>query len=295
MRFATTTLAFLGLLALAGCATPLAATASCDRLCLSRLMDRTIADLQTGQVGAFQAIKLTENGAAIRPAASELRLLKSQTYRQFFADPTSGAAGFFGSGLEADRPVIFAVRIRARGGVLTEVETVVAHAGEASAFSPQAMIAPKPAWDAVLPPERRTPRAAMIAAAEAYFDGIEAADGSKTPVTPGCGRYENGAQLAGEGKLFRYCNSLEALDYIKAVRDRRYPLVDEERGLVWGIAAFNIPGGPYVRTVGGESEQAVRPPRSLLVAELFKIDSGRIDDIVVVMRNLPLGGPTGWP
>ncbi len=49
------------------------------------------------------------------------------------------------------------------------------------------------------------------------------------------------------------------------------------------------------RTVRGVSEQAVRSPRSLLVAELFKIDGSRIADIVEVMRNLPLGDPIGWP
>lgn len=34
--------------------------------------------------------------------------------------------------------------------------------------------------------------------------------------------------------------ALDALNYLQPVRNRRYPLVDEERGLVWAIALLDM-------------------------------------------------------
>ena len=71
-------------------------------------------------------------------------------------------------------------------------------------------------------------------------------------------------------------------------------LVDEERGLVWALVVFDIPGGTYPAQVDGKTQQVKREPRSILIAELFKLEAGQIQDIEVVMRNAPLGATAGW-
>ncbi|WP_340643735.1 hypothetical protein [Phenylobacterium sp.] len=140
---------------------------------------------------------------------------------------------------------------------------------------------------------KATARAAMIAAAEAYFDGIEAESGDKVPAAGGCNRYENGVQTTNRpGGPQAGCKGLGGFAYIEQVRDRRYVLADEDRGLVWGLAVFDIPGGTYPALVGTGTIQ--REPRSILIAELFKLDGGQIQDIEMVMRNVPLGASDGW-
>jgi hypothetical protein len=87
---------------------------------------------------------------------------------------------------------------------------------------------------------------------------------------------------------------MEPFAYITEVRDRRYPVIDEERGVIVGFGAFNIPGGDYKRIVNGQETTRHYDPRSLFLFEAFKIVDGKIHQIEATMRNVPLGAPTGW-
>ncbi len=85
--------------------------------------------------------------------------------------------------------------------------------------------------------------------------------------------------------------------YIPRVRDRRYPIVDEERGLVFSIIMFDMPGEATSAVVNGrtmELSESQRTKRSLLLMEVFKVVGGRIRDIEAFMFNTPLGAPSGW-
>ena len=91
---------------------------------------------------------------------------------------------------------------------------------------------------------------------------------------------------------------MEALIHIGAVRDRRFPLVDEERGLVWGFASFDVPGGKTSSMVDGKPYELpafMREPRSFILGELFKVVGGELKTIEVVMVDRPLNAPLGWP
>jgi hypothetical protein len=83
------------------------------------------------------------------------------------------------------------------------------------------------------------------------------------------------------------------------VRSRRYPLVDEERCLAWGINLFENPGNVSalnLRGIGLTPLPAGRlQPSALLVAELFKVIDGKIHRIETVLGpRLPYGTPSGW-
>jgi hypothetical protein len=116
----------------------------------------------------------------------------------------------------------------------------------------------------------------MIAAVDAYFQGIESGDGSRVPFAPGASRNENGT-ISATGDTI---SNLSIFSYIERI-DRRYALVDEERGAVLPWVLFQIPMG-----VGGS--------RTLHLAELFKVSSGRIERIQTIMVNQALGTPSGW-
>ena len=176
---------------------PAQAAGPYDRARLIGEMDRfVVAMMAPGEAPPDVAptAKVTENGVAIRLADSQLLRLKTLTYRQTFADPADGQVGFSGAGDEGGRLAVFSVRLRMTGANVVEVEIVEAHAGEASIFAADKMTASLPEYAAPVAAADRTPRAVMIAAANAYFDGIEKADGADVPAAPTCNRVENGAQ-----------------------------------------------------------------------------------------------------
>ncbi|WP_293903752.1 hypothetical protein [Phenylobacterium sp.] len=273
-----------------------AAARDCDRACVAGVTDAVLAALRSGDPGKVlpRGVRITENGRDIRLADSQLHAIGKILYRHDFAEPAAGAAGVNGAAEAAGGPEVFSLRLKLKGDRVDEVETVVTRRTEASIFAPQTM-AGKPEWDQELPPPRRTPRETMIAAANAYFDGIQAADGAAVAAAPGCNRYENGARTTNRpGGPQDGCKGLSGFGYIQRVRDRRFPLADEARGLVWALVVFDIPGGPYEVKVDGQVRKLVREPRSILIGELFKIDAGQIQDIEVVMRNAPLAAGAGW-
>jgi len=74
-------------------------------------------------------------------------------------------------------------------------------------------------------------------------------------------------------------------------------MADEEKGLVFGIDTFDMSGGKnfkYFPTPFDELPTRFYKPRSLLLAEMFKIVDGKILSIEAVMVNVPFGATSGW-
>lgn len=264
---------------------------------MNRYIDAMVIYRDPAGLPIDQATRSTENGVATRIGDGLWKSIGAVGYRMIFADAATGQVGLYATAYEDAGRAIFYVRLKVRDGRIVESEIVFARKGEASLFEPESMDRPDPIYEQLVPPEQRTSRKAMIAAAEAYYDGIEQADGSKVPAAPGCYRVENGVdthkvpalQMAG------HCNAgLHLFGWINPVRDRRYPMVDEERGLVWALVVMEIKGGPYTSMVNGEAVARHSEPRAILVAELFKIVAGQTRRMEVVMRNMPFGAPSGW-
>lgn len=250
-----------------------AAARECDAACVTETADAAFAALLSGAPGKAipRGARITENGRDIRPADSQLFAVRRITYRHAFAQPAAGAAGIVGAAEAAGGPAIFAVRLKLKGDRVTEIETIVTRRTEAALFAPQAMVA-QSGWDAVLAAEQRTAPEAMLAAVDAWLDGLEAGDVARAPIAAACSRQENGVELA--------CRT--PASPIDSVRDRRIPLIDEARGLVWALAVLDVPG------------DGRRKPRGRLAAQLFKLDAGRIVGIEAVLRDAPRGASAGW-
>ena len=273
-------------LAATGCATT--TQQACDRSC------RLGAAQTVAQTGAFPAgARVTENGTVVS-GATWLQGATSISIHAEYAAANDDEAIIAGTGTGADgKPAVFGLRIE--HGPAPEAELIVAREGEASLAPPSIPLKRDTRFDAIVPKAQRTPAAQMIAAAEAYFDGIESDVGSAIPIVASCERVENGVQTTHSARFTNLaCNSMEPFAYITEVRDRRYPVVDEERGVVVGFGAFNIPGGDYKRIVNGQETTRRYEPRSLFLFEAFKIIDGKIVQIEATMRNVPLGAPTGW-
>jgi len=112
---------------------------------------------------------------------------------------------------------------------------------------------------------------------------------------PGCDRYENGVKMthrqgpgAGGVSMSGDCAATIAnAKQIAAVVDRRYPVVDEEAGVVMGTAIFNRPAG-------AKRADGTLWPR-LLLTEFFPVEKGQLTAIYAAMFYLPADAKdAGW-
>jgi len=69
--------------------------------------------------------------------------------------------------------------------------------------------------------------------------------------------------------------------------DRRYPVVDEERGVVLFIVRLGLKGGAKSQSIATSNDR--------LVAEFFAIENGYIQEIQAILFNLRDAKATGWP
>ena len=285
-------------LALLGCADSAADQAAspdsaCDRACLTDVAHATVS----GARGLAPAARFTENGQVVARADSWLARASQVDIHDEYADASHGAVIMVGTGQDSDgRASVFGLRLQVAAGSPTEVELIIAHEGEVSVFPPATPLPRQAVFSELVPEAERTSGARMVELANAYFDGIEVDSGAAVPVTQDCNRLENGVQTTGSERFGNLkCNSLEVFDYIPEVRERRFPLRDEARGIVAGLVAFYIPGGDYPRVVDGMQTTRHYDPRSLFLMEAFKIVDGKIRMIEATMRNMPLGSSMGWP
>ena len=285
-----------------------------DRAQLTLMLDRTLEALQArdpARLPVSPDVRYTENGQSLRLGKG---LWATATpggigARAVFAEPETDQVGFFGTARENGNPAVVAMRLKAKSGALAEMETVICRHHE-RIFDPAAMAKPRKAFEETIPPTERCTREQLIAGGNAYFDGIERSDGAIIPVTEDCARIENGTQTTrntavGGRPGFPLWGMPVAAQigtgyyaYIEAIRDRRVPLVDAERGLVLMVVCFDHPGNVKSVTVKGqgaiELPAFTQKPSTALIAEIFLVRDGKIAGIEAVLDFFPYGMRTGW-
>ena len=85
---------------------------------------------------------------------------------------------------------------------------------------------------------------------------------------------------------------------IEAIREVRPLVVDAERGLVLTHALFDVPHDRKTIPIKSVGDVAVTRlstgPYSILAAQLFKVEDGRIRRIEEQLRTVPYRMPSGW-
>jgi len=271
-------LPLIGLLAVAS-----AHGATCDRSCLKTTLDQYLnAVVQHNPLGAPLSVgfRQTENAMVRRPGTGLWVSAKSlgKLQRRYF-DAESGQAGYFGTLEEETVTAIVTVRLKVEDRKITEAEWLISRKGDAgigaqagaqanAAFNdPDYLIAHAPAERPVAKSERVS-RNDLIAITNSYFDGLTAHDGSLIIAHPGCVRLENGVlttQRPIPSGGTTDCTGAGAMANIFAVTARRYPIVDEEAGVVLALGVFERKPGV--------------PMRRNFFSEWFYIESGKIRSI----------------
>ena len=296
---------------------------ACDRACLASIMDRWLNALPKHSAAGLPlapGIRFTEQSAVI-PVGDGLFISATQAPTAFkivAADPVSGQVGALVMMKQWDKPALVAVRLKVMDGKIAEAQHIVATSffpgGEAN------LVAPRAAFLSDVPPAERTPRAQMLAAADAYYQALEQDDGNLAPFADDCARRENGGQTvlnkrpmppppgvppktgAAMAKLgMMTCRAqinARLFQYITMIRPRMLVVIDEQKGLVMGFPRFVHRGDVRTMKIVGVKGVDRIPmqfgPIDLQAAEIFKIRSGKIHEVEANGFTDAYLTPTGW-
>lgn len=281
------TAALVALCALTQC-TP----ATCDRRCLTGMVDLYMDALQKHDPSVLPVsdkVKFTENGVPLKLGQGFWNTAGASTYRLYAIDPESGGAALEAVVGDASEPAHFLLRLKVSRKRITEVETAVVHKAQAGFYSPEKLRETPELFTQNVPDSERNTREQLLAAADAYFTAIDTEgtpEYKRAPFAPGMNRFENGTQttnISVNGGPVRSADEQldQALFKGLHVTDRRYPVVDVERGIVLGLVLFHL--------------AAPRPAGdTIFIAEMFKISGGKLREIQAIIADRPAQVGSGW-
>ncbi len=222
------------------------------------------------------------------------------------ADPSTGQVSWFGHIVEGPDTAVMCLRLRVSEHRVAEAEAIICRPHELGPFPVIDLDRrPRESLLADVPESQRVGRERMIALANGYFDTLQLNDGKLfTHFTDNCDRIENGLQTTnveiegypiaamGTADQFR----LGQYKYDDRLRDRRFPLVDEQKGLVLAGGFIDHSGRmtEVTWTDGSRHDSIFHFPHSFALLELFKVVDGKIADVEAVFITVPYNMPSPW-
>jgi hypothetical protein len=276
----------------------------CDRSCLIGFVRgymEALARKDPSRAQLAKDVRFTENNVELTAGREGLwrTVTAVAPTGMEAADPSTGEAAWIGAVEENGQPAYYGMRLRVQDRKVTEVETVVVRrTGLPLPFADIKKLTHDPAFGEVLAPEERRPRERLRAVADSYFNTVELNDGVVfAPFHPDCARTENGivttaAGAGSSGDIAQGCENQFKLGIYrinKRIRERRYPLIDEERGVVVATGFFDHANtfDTYRTTDGKEHKTLLKWPNSISLVEAFKIRDGRIYRIEAIFTYVP--------
>jgi hypothetical protein len=287
-----------------------AAPVTVTRADLYKVLDSYLAALKVrdpSRVKWAPRVRNTENNVALRVGDGLWGTITALgSYDLRFADPLTGQVGYFGTVTETEETAGFTVRLKVENGLVAEAETLVVRQLDSGIKFEGQKFEHKPVMNEMLAPAQRLPRDRMISFADGYFDTLQLNDGHLfTRFHKNCNRVENGVQTThnpnfavvpvsrlGCEEQFKAGN----YRYDTRLRARRFPLVDEERGLVLASGFIDHDGtlNEYKLADGTTVKAPLHRPHSFYLFELFKLKDDSIEQIEANFITVPYNMPSPW-
>ena len=274
--------------------------AALDRYCAALLAR------DAGRLAWAPDALVSENNVALEPGDGLWNTVTALgPYDLRFADAATGQVALFTTVTETRDTSGACIRLGVRDGMIAEVETLVVRQADEALVFPDPKFERKPVMEEVVAEAERSDRASMIALADGYFSTLELNDGTiRTRFHPGCNRIENGVQTTNNPDFFVPVAHLSCEEqfaqgnyrYDDRLRGRRFPLVDEERGIVLAHGFIDHCGklGEYQLTDGTRVTSPIRRPHTFYLSEAFKIRQGAIEQIEATFITVPYHMPSPW-
>ena len=287
---------FAGVMSIA--VSPIDARAECNRACLTGVVDtyfQALAANTPGKVPLAANAKITLNGRVMPLAQAFWDSAERTVYRFDIVNERLGDTGTEAVVLNADgSKTMYMVRLKVLDGRITEVETIRANKGDADRlWDPDGLKEVSPALQLAIREADQDSYYGLVAAAESYWRAFQTngtPDYHRAALLPDTKRFENGLQTTGMVRDGAYVSAAAGFDQGRFIGrnlwDRRYPVVDTERGIVLSIVRFGLKDGA--------KSQSTATTNDRLVGEFFAVKNGQIQEVHAVLFNLPDAQPTGW-
>jgi hypothetical protein len=284
---------------------------SCDRACLETIADQYIAAMvvhDASKAPFAPNVKFTENTIKL-PLTEGLWFTASGVgdFKFYVSDPQTGQVAWTGMAKEHSKLVLLSVRLRLVNRRITEAESIVVRDVNEKVLGN--LKSPPPAFTETLAPSERMTRSRMLRMPDIYFEALDKLNDSAIPWDKDAYRFENGMVTCGSipGAVSlpglpssQSCKTPDGiippmLKTIYNVSPRRTPVVDEERGLTWGLYCFNHRGLAAIKMPDGTTQPSyATTPSSMPFADIFKTKNGKLRGIFAFGTMLPYGIGDGW-
>jgi hypothetical protein len=281
-------------------ASPLQAQLGCDRACLEGHMSSYLDALYANTPNAVplaRGAKISDNNSLVGLREAFWDGAMETAYRWDIANPRLGDVATEVVIRNADGSYTMAVvRLKVEANSVTEVEVIRANEGDADRLWGPERLVDYPLSRNLTNSIRVADRDSyygLIAAAESYWRAFQTNGTDEyhpADLLFDAHRFENGLQTTGQFPDGTFRSAPDGFDTGRFLGrnlwDRRYPVVDEERGIVLSIVRFGIKDGM-------QSQSAVTS-NDRLVGEFFQVKNGMIQEVHAVLYNLPDEIPSVW-
>jgi hypothetical protein len=283
----------------AGMSVATAQQAACDRACLTKFVDAYYAALLSNNAAGLPqaaAARITENAKEKKLADTFWAAADAVIWRFDLVNIRRGDTGTQVVIRNADgSKTMHLLRLKVKAGAITEMEIIKANQGDADRlWGPDQLTSVSHNLTMTIREQDRDSYYDLIGAVESYWRAFQS---NGTPqyrrarIAPDSNRYENGLQTTGLVRDGVFNDTSKGFDEGRFIGrnlwDRRYAVVDEERGIVLCMVRFGLKAGAKSQSVATSNDR--------LVGEFFAIQNGQITEIQATLVNLPDSQPTGWP
>lgn len=254
----------------------------CTRENLKTMTDKFFTALEAHNPSSLplaSGVRYTENGIEVEIGKGVWETAGKTTFKRGMIDTQKCGTHTQAIIEEEGKPILYGVRLKIDKEKISEIEAIVVR-GEQVLDVPALLATQDQDWEGILPPEQRSSRLAMMAAADDYFGLFVKENKRKVSdiVYSGtCDRWENGAQTT-KGGEFQGMEFPAHNCSPEGFADMNHPprrfLVDVETGVVVAYVLFDN----------------VWPD-----CHMFKMRNGKVDWIQAYFEYGKTYETIGWP
>jgi hypothetical protein len=291
-------------------------SASCDRACLNGMLDDYVAALKAhdpSRLPLAENVRFTENNVPLAIGDGLWNTVDAiGAYRLPFLEPETGQAGLFGVVEENGKPAHLLLRLKVDSRRITEIETIVLRPQANNGFGRPQDMKQRAAFYEDVSADQQLSRIQLASIANSCFETLQQNHGVVfAPFAPTCHRIENGVATTNNPAPTTTGRPDEAgikkmgceaqfktgfFAFVTRIRDRRFVVVDRQKGLVYAAAFFDHRGDmrKVTLTNGRVADAQYDTPWTWQIGELFKIKDGKIDQIEALVMYAPYGSQDAW-